>query len=95
MLTKTDSKKINLFVFATHHTANNIASQRFKGLLKYLDFNKYRVFIFSRATGHDAGEAKVPVGGDVSARDIHVMNFRGRCVGSESSAVNRCRPSPS
>ena len=88
MLTKTDSKKINLFVFATHHTANNIASQRFKGLLKYLDFNKYRVFIFSRASGHDAGEAKVPVGGDVSARDIHVMNFRGHCVGSESSAAS-------
>jgi hypothetical protein len=88
MLNKTDPKKINLFVFATHHTANNIASQRFKGLLKYLDFRKYRVFIFSRTAGQDAGETNMPVGSDIAFNDINVMNFRGHCVGSESSATS-------
>ena len=88
MVKKTDPKKINLFVFATHHTANNIASQRFKGLLKYLDFQKYRVFIFSRVTGDDASETKMPLGSEVGVNDINVMNFRGHCVGTESSAAS-------
>lgn len=88
MLKKTAPKKINLFVFATHHTANNIASQRFKGLLKYLDFQKYRVFIFSRAVGRDASETNIPAGSDVGVDDINVMNFHGHCVGSESSAAS-------
>lgn len=75
------TKKINLFVFATHHSTNNIASQRFKGLLKYLDFRKYRVFIFARDGGTDLGVAKGGAGSDIT-----VMNLRGRCVGNESSA---------
>ena len=41
-------KKINLFVFAAHHLAGNIAAQRFKSLLKYLDPTKYRIFVFAR-----------------------------------------------
>ncbi len=73
-------KKINLFVFATHHSTNNIASQRFKGLLKYLDFQKYRVFIFARDGGPDLGAAMMAAGSDIT-----VMNLRGRCVGNESS----------
>lgn len=88
MLKKINTKKINLFVFATHHTANNIASQRFKGLLKYLNFRKYRVFIFSRATGDDAGETNMPMDGSAGFNNINVMNFRGHCVGAESSAVS-------
>lgn len=73
-------RRINLFVFAAHHSSSNIASQRFKGLLKYMDFRKYRIFIFSRepATATDISAFS----GDT---DITVMNFPGYCVGSESS----------
>ncbi len=89
---KPASRKINLFVFATHHTADNIASQRFKGLLKYLDFQKYRVFIFSRAASRGAGEASLPAGGEVDLNGIHVLNFRGHCVGTESSTASSLLP---
>jgi len=72
--------KINLFVFAAHHLSNNIASQRFKGLLKYLDQGKYRVFVFARAGQQDPPE--------VSDRDgIRVYALPGHCVGSESPAM--------
>ena len=40
--------RINLFVFAAHHLSGNIAAQRFKGLLKYLDPAKYRIYVFAR-----------------------------------------------
>ena len=74
-------KRINLFVFATHHLSNNVAAQRFKGLLKYLDPAKYRVFIFTRepASGVRATDLS-------SALDVTVFPLSGHCVGSESSA---------
>ncbi|WP_254424552.1 MULTISPECIES: glycosyl transferase [unclassified Rhodanobacter] len=75
-------RKINLFIFATHHSSNNIASQRFKGLVKYLDFQKYRVFIFSREPKEEASAHTFH-----SDADITVMNFPGHCVGNESSAL--------
>ena len=73
-------KRINLFVFATHHLSNNVAAQRFKGLLKYLDPAKYRVFVFTRA----------PVSGThvtdpSSVLEVTVFPLAGHCVGSESS----------
>lgn len=75
-------KKINLFVFAAHHLSNNIAAQRFRGLLKYLDPMKYRIFVFARepATG-------APVATPPSDADIRVIQLPGHCVGSESSAM--------
>lgn len=73
-------KKINLFVFAAHHLSSNIAAQRFKGLLKYLDPMKYRVFVFTRASG--ALDIAVPPGQDVS-----IFPLSGHCVGSESSTM--------
>ncbi|MBE1162284.1 glycosyl transferase [Dyella acidiphila] len=73
-------KRINLFVFATHHLSNNVAAQRFKGLLKYLDPAKYRVFIFTREPAAAAHAADLPPGLDVT-----VFPLAGHCVGSESS----------
>lgn len=73
-------KKINIFIFAAHHSSNNIASQRFRGLLKYLDFNRYRVFIFSREPVEDGVR---PVFAD--AADITVIEIPGSCVGSSGS----------
>lgn len=74
-------KRINLFVFATHHLSNNVAAQRFKGLLKYLDPAKYRVFIFTREPPSGAQAMALP-----SALDVTVFPLPGHCVGSESSA---------
>lgn len=74
-------KRINLFVFATHHLSNNVAAQRFKGLLKYLDPAKYRVFVFTRepASGMRAADLS-------SVLEVAVFPLSGHCVGSESSA---------
>ncbi|AIF47932.1 glycosyltransferase [Dyella japonica] len=74
--------KINLFVFAAHHLSNNIAAQRFKGLLKYLDPAKYRVFVFARGT-----EKAVPGPRDVEDGGVGVYALPGHCVGSESSSL--------
>lgn len=72
--------KINVFVFAAHHLAGNIAAQRFKGLLKYLDPAKYRIFVFAR---EPAAGASAPT--TTSTADITVLPLPGHCVGSESS----------
>lgn len=74
-------KRINLFVFATHHLSNNVAAQRFKGLLKYLDPTKYRVFIFTRENG-----SSVRTTDKSSNLEVTVFPLLGHCVGSESSA---------
>ncbi|WP_445143432.1 glycosyltransferase [Dyella sp. Tek66A03] len=71
-----------MFVFAAHHLSNNVASQRFKGLLKYLDPGKYRVFVFAR------GAEKVTPDVRRSADDgVGVYALPGYCVGGESSAA--------
>ena len=74
--------KINLFVFAAHHLSGNIAAQRFKGLLKYLDPAKYRIFVFAREPASGAPMAAVP-----STAAITIFPLAGHCVGSESSAA--------
>lgn len=73
--------KINLFVFAAHHLSNNIAAQRFKGLLKYLDTTKYRVFVFARGDEMIAPDPLV-----AEAEGVAVYAIPGHCVGSESSS---------
>ena len=75
-------KKINLFVFAAHHLAGNIAAQRFKSLLKYLDPAKYRIFVFAREVPSAMTATVTPPG-----TDITIFPLPGRCVGSESSAA--------
>ncbi|MFC4764013.1 glycosyltransferase [Dyella koreensis] len=70
-------KKINVFLFAAHHASGNVAAQRFKGLLKYLDGSKYRVYVFAR------GEVAERAATD--SQDIHVIALPGHCVGSEST----------
>lgn len=75
-------KKINLFVFAAHHLSSNIAAQRFKGLLKYLDPAKYRVFVFAREPAAEMTADTAP-----SNADIQLYPLPGHCVGSESSAA--------
>lgn len=77
-------KKINLFVFAAHHLSSNIAAQRFRGLLKYLDPMKYRIFVFAREPAAGAPAATLP---SVSGADVRVIQLPGHCVGSESSAM--------
>lgn len=74
-------KKINLFVFAAHHLSGNIAAQRFRSLLNYLDPAKYRVFVFARGPA-DAVRAATAS----TAVEITVFALPGRCVGSESRA---------
>jgi glycosyltransferase involved in cell wall biosynthesis len=75
-------KKINLFVFAAHHLSSNIAAQRFRGLLKYLDPTKYRVFVFAREPAAGAPAPTLP-----SGADVHIFPLPGHCVGSESSTM--------
>lgn len=70
-------ERINIFLFAAHHTADNIASQRFKGLLKYLDKNKYRIYVFSRIASNHVSS--------VAGGNIHVFEMLGNCVGEEKS----------
>ena len=74
--------RINLFVFAAHHLSGNIAAQRFKGLLKYLDPAKYRIYVFARepAPGAPAAAAAATAG-------ITILPLPGHCVGSESSTA--------
>ena len=72
--------KINVFVFAAHHLSGNIAAQRFKGLLKYLDPAKYRIFVFAREPAPGAAAA-------TTTEDITIFPLPGHCVGSESSAA--------
>jgi glycosyltransferase involved in cell wall biosynthesis len=76
-------KRINLFVFATHHLSNNVAAQRFKGLLKYLNPAKYRVFVFTREPAPALHASGMP-----SALEVTVIPLSGYCVGSESSPVS-------
>jgi glycosyltransferase involved in cell wall biosynthesis len=71
--------KINLFVFAAHHLSSNIAAQRFKGLLKYLDPWKYRVFVFARGSGMPHPDMR-----EEGDDDVSVYALPGHCVGSES-----------
>jgi glycosyltransferase involved in cell wall biosynthesis len=75
-------KKINLFVFAAHHLAGNIAAQRFRSLLKYLDPAKYRIFVFARESPSAMTATVAP-----PDTDITLFSLPGRCVGSESSAA--------
>jgi glycosyltransferase involved in cell wall biosynthesis len=48
--------KIRLIVFAYHHNAPNIASLRYRGLIKYLDEDMFDVFVI--ASDNDSGEER-------------------------------------
>ncbi len=69
--------KVNLFLFAAHHATGNVAAQRFKGLVKYLDADRYRVHVFAREQG--AAPALPKTAG------VEVIPLPGHCVGSEAS----------
>jgi glycosyltransferase involved in cell wall biosynthesis len=69
--------KINVFLFAANHTTNNIAAQRFRGLLKYLDTERYRVFVFARDNG---GPVEI-----LNSVGVQVVPLPGHCVGSETT----------
>lgn len=69
--------KVNLFLFAAHHATGNVAAQRFKGLVKYLDADRYRVHVFAREQG--AAPALPEMAG------VEVIPLPGHCVGSEAS----------
>jgi hypothetical protein len=73
--------RINLFVFAAHHLSSNVAAERFKGLLKYLDPGKYRIFVFARQASSAASAKAMP-----SQPGMRIIALPGQCVGSESSA---------
>lgn len=71
--------KINLFVFAAHHLSSNVAAERFKGLLKYLDTDKYRIFVFARQAS-----LNTPVNVPSGHAGMQIIALPGQCVGSES-----------
>lgn len=72
--------KINLFLFAAHHATGNVAAQRFKGLVKYLDADRYRVHVLAREKG------AVPIATGSPA--VEVVSLPGHCVGSEASLTS-------
>lgn len=72
--------KVNLFLFAAHHATGNVAAQRFKGLVKYLDADRYRVHVFAREQGAVAVAPGSPA--------VEVIPLPGHCVGSESSLAS-------
>ena len=72
--------KVNLFLFAAHHATGNVAAQRFKGLLKYLDADRYRVHVLAREHG---AASNLPV-----SPAVEVIPLPGHCVGSESSLAS-------
>lgn len=72
--------KINLFLFAAHHATGNVAAQRFKGLLKYLDAERYRVFVFAREQGGSVAA--------LNSAAVQVIPLPGHCVGSESTLAS-------
>jgi glycosyltransferase involved in cell wall biosynthesis len=72
--------KVNLFLFAAHHATGNVAAQRFKGLVKYLDADRYRVHVFAREQGAAAAVPGSPA--------VEVIRLPGHCVGSESSLAS-------
>ena len=72
--------KVNLFLFAAHHATGNVAAQRFKGLVKYLDADRYRVHVLAREHGATPIAAGSPA--------VEVIPLPGHCVGSESSLAS-------
>ncbi|WP_229238298.1 glycosyl transferase [Dyella amyloliquefaciens] len=68
-------------MFAAHHLSSNVAAERFKGLLKYMDPEKYRIFVFARQAS-----AAAPVEHLASSPGMRIIALPGHCVGSESSA---------
>lgn len=68
--------RINIFLFAAHHASENIAAQRFRSLINYLDPAIYHIHVFTRMP--DVGLH----GGFVSNTpnvSVHVLG--GQCVG--------------
>lgn len=75
-------KKVNIFLFAAHHTSENIAAQRFKSLVKYLDPAIYNIYVFSRLV--DRQFQPEP---SIDRDNVIVHEVDGDCVGSQASRL--------
>lgn len=70
--------KTTVIVFAAHHASGNIAAQRFRALLKYLDSQRYEVHVIARKSANAF----------VNAGPFNVHIAQGSVVGNESSMGN-------
>lgn len=76
-------KKTNIFIFANFHNSDNIAALRFRGLVKYLDKKKFRVYIF--ACGSDKNQdTKIVVDESTGASTIEL---KGYTVGTDGKTL--------
>tara|TARA_R110000851_G_scaffold175556_1_gene321892 strand:+ start:18255 stop:19499 length:1245 start_codon:yes stop_codon:yes gene_type:complete len=65
--------KIRLVVFAYHHNSSNVASLRYRSLIKYLDKDVFEVFVITACNDDEKGQQK---------KYIHPVN--GTPIGSSS-----------
>ncbi|WP_020676312.1 hypothetical protein [Geopsychrobacter electrodiphilus] len=75
-------EKINLFIFAAHHSSGNIASQRFKSLTKYLDKDIYNIHILTRRINGNHRSRTY-----LEDTNVTVHTIDGDCVGKHSSPL--------
>jgi glycosyltransferase involved in cell wall biosynthesis len=74
--------KITCVLFATHHNSSNIASLRFKILIKYMDVNKYEFIILTRWQDEFQDIEKfenvtvIPVKGELFGQGTRLNNFK-------------------
>ncbi|MDA3835214.1 MAG: hypothetical protein PF495_17655 [Spirochaetales bacterium] len=74
--------RINIFLFAAHHASGNIAAQRFRSLMSYLDPNVYQIHVLTRAP-----EGCLQRGTFNGAPNVSVHMLDGQCVGMLASPL--------
>lgn len=65
--------KITCILFAVHHSSDNIASLRFKNLIKYVDPNKYEFIVLTK----DLGTQVV----NIEQENLTIIPIRGELLG--------------
>lgn len=74
--------RTNIFLFAAHHVSGNIAAQRFKSLMRYLDASIYQIHVFTQLPDT---EIRRDFGIDMPNMTVHVLD--GQCVGRFTSPL--------
>lgn len=75
-------KKITCLLFATHHNSKNIASIRYKSLIKYMDQNSFKFIIITKAINNDTKIIKkdnvtiIPVIGSMLGQNSIYFNLK-------------------
>lgn len=73
-------KKTTCVLFSTHHNANNIASVRYRGLIKYINSDKYEFIVVTKAVDNDT---KI-----ITIGNVTVIPVIGTLFGQTSTANN-------